>query len=215
MKYDTVIFDLDGTLLDTLDDLMDSVNYCMEKYGLKTHTREEIRSFVGNGIRKLIERSVPGGLSHPQYEEIYQEMAVYYREHSQVKTKAYDGILDMLKCLHERGVKMAIVSNKNDDAAKKLASLYFADYIEVVIGATERMEKKPAPDTVYEALKKLGKDQRKALFVGDSEVDSMTAKNAGMDCVLVTWGFRSKEELSGYPAKAVIDAADELIELTS
>lgn len=211
MKYEAVIFDLDGTLLNTLEDLADSINHCLEMYGYPTHTTEAVRLFVGNGIRKLVERALPDGMNNPQYEEIYQAEVSYYTEHSQVKTKAYDGIMELLMKLKEEGIQMAIVSNKNDEAAKKLGKLYFEQMIPVVIGATETVKKKPAPDSVWKALKELGvKDTKKALYVGDSDVDSLTASHAGMDCVLVTWGFRDRAFLEQFNSIAMIDHPKEL-----
>lgn len=210
-KYDTVIFDLDGTLLNTLEDLTDAVNFIMKKNHYPEWTIEEVRHFVGNGIRKLMERAVPKGISDEKFEEVFEKFREYYTEHCQIKTRAYDGIMPLLKELYEKNFAMAIVSNKNHGAVLELNDIYFKDYIEVAIGQREGIRKKPAPDTVHQALKELGKNEKTAVYVGDSEVDFETAKNSGMDCVLVTWGFRTTEELSEFAPKAFIGQPEELL----
>ena len=209
--YDTVIFDLDGTLLNTLEDLADAVNFVMQKNEFPVRTIEEVRLFVGNGIRKLMERAVPKGLSDDAFEKVFEEFRAYYTENCQIKTRAYDGILELLKSLQAQGYSMAIVSNKNHAAVCELNDIYFKEYINVAIGQKDGIRKKPAPDTVIQALKELGKDKEKAIYVGDSEVDFATAKNSGMDCALVTWGFRTVEELAEFSPTAFIDKPEELL----
>ena len=176
----TVVFDLDGTLLDTLEDLTDSVNYAIGKFGMPERTIDEIRSFVGNGIAKLIERVIPEGAENPHYEEILKTFRAYYALHCKDKTKPYDGILKMLDQLEEEGYQMAVVSNKFDAAVKELCGLYFGKRIKTAVGESGKVRKKPAPDAVY---------------VGDSDVDLATARNVPMTCISVTWGFRSREQL--------------------
>lgn len=192
--YDTVIFDLDGTLLNTLDDLADSVNYALEKEGMPLRSREEVRCFVGNGVRRLMELAVPGGEYNPQFEEIFLVFKEHYAKHCNDQSGPYPHIMEMLKKLRERGYKLAIVSNKYYDAVQQLKELYFADYITAAMGEMEGIRKKPAPDMVEKALLDLGSSRSCSVYVGDSEVDIATAQNAGMDVIAVTWGFRTKEE---------------------
>ena len=193
---DTIIFDLDGTLLDTLEDLTDSVNYAMEQFKLPVRTIEEVRSFVGNGVAKLIERCIPQGVQNPSYERILAAFKEYYALHCEDKTRPYDGIMEMLDQLSKKGYHMAIVSNKFDGAVKKLNEKYFKTYISVAIGESTTVKKKPAPDMVYQALGELSADLSHAVYVGDSEVDLQTAANVPMPCVSVLWGFRTEEELN-------------------
>lgn len=210
-KYDTVIFDLDGTLLNTLEDLADAVNFVMRSNGYEERTLEEVRHFVGNGIRRLMEQAVPESVVGEEFEKVFEEFRSFYTEHCQIKTRAYDGITELLENLKQKGYAMAIVSNKNHAAVCELNRIYFKAYIETAIGQKEGIRKKPAPDTVLQALKELGKDRDTAIYVGDSEVDFMTAQNAGMDCVLVTWGFRTPKELNGFYPKAFIEKPKELV----
>lgn len=209
-KYDTVIFDLDGTLLNTLEDLADSVNYVMRMHDYPERTLDEVRRFVGNGIRRLMEQAVPEGVCEAQFEIVFEEFREYYTEHCQIKTRAYAGVMELLKKLAECGIAMAIVSNKNHAAVCELNEIYFKEYISVAIGQKDGIRKKPAPDTVLQALKELGKEAAGAVYVGDSEVDFMTAENSEMDCVLVTWGFRTEEELADCTPKAWIRKPEQL-----
>ena len=210
-KYDTVIFDLDGTLLNTLEDLADAVNAVMRAHAYPERTLDEVRRFVGNGIRRLMEQAVPEDVEGELFEQVFEEFRSYYTEHCQIKTRAYDGVMELLKMLAERDYVMAIVSNKNHAAVCELNEIYFKEFISVAIGQKDGIRKKPAPDTVWQALKELGKEASSAIYVGDSEVDFMTAENSGMDCVLVTWGFRTEEELAGCMPKAWIQSPEELL----
>ena len=210
-NYDTVIFDLDGTLLNTLEDLADAVNFVMRANQYPERTVEEVRCFVGNGIRRLMEQAVPKHVIGEEFERVFEEFKNYYTEHCQIKTCAYEGIMSLLSCLYEKRYAMAIVSNKNHAAVCELNDIYFKEYINVAIGQKDGIRKKPAPDTVIQALKELGKDKEKAIYVGDSEVDFATAKNSGMDCALVTWGFRKVEELAEFSPTAFIDKPEELL----
>ncbi len=212
-KKDTVIFDLDGTLLNTLDDLRDSVNAVMKKYGYPQHSLEQIRTFVGNGIGKLMERSVPGGRENEQFEQAFADFKSYYTDHCQIKTKPYDGVVDLMKCLSEQGFKLAIVSNKNDAAVKELNEIYFSRYTNAAIGERKGVRRKPAPDSVYAALDQLGSDIEKAVYIGDSDVDYETAVHCGMDCILVSWGFRDRELLESFDGAVVVDRCAEIREL--
>lgn len=203
MKYSAVIFDLDGTLLNTLEDLTDSVNAALTKCGFPIRTIPEVRSFVGNGIRKLVWRAVPDNTSDEQTETVFKEFCVYYEAHCNDKTRPYEGIMEMLEELFRQGYRMAIVSNKADFAVKELNELYFADYIKVAIGEkeSEGIRKKPAPDTVFMALQELGIAGENAVYVGDSDVDLETAENAGMPCICAEWGFRGKTFLMEHGGK--------------
>ena len=209
-NYDTVIFDLDGTLLNTLEDLADAVNFVMRANQYPERTVEEVRCFVGNGIRRLMEQAVPKHVIGEEFERVFEEFKNYYTEHCQIKTCAYEGIMSLLSCLYEKRYAMAIVSNKNHAAVCELNDIYFKEYIKVAIGQKDGIRKKPAPDTVIQALKELGKEKETAIYVGDSEVDFATAENTGMDCVLVTWGFRTVEELAEFSPTAFINRPEEL-----
>ena len=212
-RYDTVIFDLDGTLLNTLEDLADAVNAVMRANAYPERTLDEVRRFVGNGIRRLVEQAVPEGVCGEIFERVFEEFRTYYTEHCQIKTRAYNGVMELLEALKEKGYAMAIVSNKNHAAVCELNDIYFKKDISVAIGQKDGIRKKPAPDTVFQALKELGVSGERAVYVGDSEVDFMTAENSCMDCVLVSWGFRTKEELADCTPKAMIDRPEELLQV--
>lgn len=197
----TIVFDLDGTLLDTLEDLTDSVNYALEKFGFPERTIDEIRSFVGNGIANLIARVLPEGTENPHYGEVLKTFREYYALHCKDKTKPYDGILQMLDILQGHAYQMAVVSNKFDAAVKELCKLYFGDRIRAAVGESGKVRKKPAPDAVYQVLEELSTPPEQAVYVGDSDVDLATAANVPMTCVSVTWGFRSREQLLAAGAK--------------
>lgn len=211
-KIEAVIFDLDGTVLDTLDDLTDSVNTALEKYHLPARTREEVRSFVGNGLRSLMLRAVPAGDAEPEFEELFVFFRDYYRSHCDIKTGPYEGIFQLMKEIQSRNIKMAIVSNKFDLGVKVLNEKFFSDYIKVAIGEREGISRKPAPNSVNEALRLLGVEKAHAVYVGDSDVDILTAKNAGIRCVSVSWGFRDEAFLREKGAEVVIDSPLELLE---
>lgn len=211
--YDTVIFDLDGTLLNTLEDLADSVNYALAQAGMPFRSTEEVRRFVGNGVRRLMELSIPQGENNPRFEEIFSVFREHYFVHCNDRTGPYPHIMEMLEQLKERGYKLAIVSNKYYDAVQELRKLYFADYISIAIGEKEGIRKKPAPDTVQEALHALESDKSRAVYVGDSEVDIATAANAGMDCIVVTWGFRTREEQKRAGGKVFADDPMDILDL--
>lgn len=209
--YRAVIFDLDGTLLNTLEDLKDGVNYAMAAHGFPKRSLEEVRVFVGNGIAKLIERAVPEGTEETVQADVLREFRSYYTAHCRIKTSPYGGILELLKYLKEHGISMAIVSNKNDAAVKELAKYYFADYIEIAIGEREGIQKKPAPDSVFEAMKLLRAEKGQTVYVGDSDVDRATAANAGLDCISVTWGFRDEETLCNLKPEYLIHKPEEMV----
>ena len=213
MSYQTYIFDLDGTLLDTLGDLAASVNYAMRTHGMPEHTVDEVRLFVGNGVRRLMERAVPGGAAHPAFEAAFATFRRHYMEHSLDTTRPYEGIPELLQELKRRGRHTAVVSNKFDAATKELCRHFFPDTIEVAIGENEAegIRKKPAPDTVIAALRQLGVGQEGAVYVGDSDVDIETARNSGLPCISVLWGFRDRDFLLQHGAKTLISAPSELL----
>lgn len=211
MKKNTVIFDLDGTLLDTLQDLADATNYALRKQGMPERTIEEVRQFVGNGVRLLMIRAIPGGEENPLFEETFALFKSYYGEHCNDHTRSYEGIMELLATLREKGYAVAIVSNKIDFAVKELSKLYFQGIVPVAIGEKEGIRRKPAPDTVFEALKELGRTKEEAVYVGDSDVDIETAQNAGMPCISVLWGFRDKAFLEAHGASHYAEKAEEIL----
>ncbi len=208
--YKSYIFDLDGTLLNTLDDLAASTNYALRSVGLPEHTVEDVRRFVGNGVRKLMERAIEGGDTNPLFDEAYATFREHYLEHGLDTTKPYPGVVDMLKKLKGEGKNIAVVSNKFYDATQELVRHFFGEYVSVAIGERENIRKKPAPDTVLEAMRLLGIGKEDAVYVGDSDVDVNTAKNVGIPCISVLWGFRDKEFLLENGATTFIDSPEQL-----
>ncbi len=194
-QYSTYIFDLDGTLLNTLGDLCASCNYALKTMGFPTRTLDEVRRFVGNGVAKLIERAVPEGTSAELTAETLDVFRRHYLDHGLDTTCPYDGIPEMLAELKRKGKRIAVVSNKFNDATRQLCAHFFPDTVEVAIGETSTIRKKPAPDTVIEAMRQLGVTAEDAVYIGDSDVDVMTARNSGMPCISVLWGFRDKNFL--------------------
>lgn len=194
MGYSTVIFDLDGTLLDTLEDLTDSVNYALSNMGYPVRSIDEIRTFVGNGIQKLMERAVPQGTLSSDIERALEYFKEYYAKHNQDKTKSYDGVIELMARLKSKGIKMAIVSNKIHSGVIALRDEFFKD-VDVAIGDMPELKRKPAPDSCFLALERLGSTVEESVYVGDSDVDLDTARNAGLDCISVLWGFRDKDFL--------------------
>ena len=209
--YDTVIFDLDGTLLNTLDDLRTSTNYALKANGYPERTLSEIRRFVGNGVRKLIERAVPQGTDVAHTDKVFDDFKKHYDEHCNDETGPYDGIIELLKELKKRGLKTAIVSNKIQFAVEKLDEIYFKGLIDVAAGVEEGKPTKPDAYMVDKIISKLGTDKKKVLYVGDSQVDVQTAKNAGLNMVTVLWGFRDKDELIEAGATHFIEKPMELL----
>ena len=213
--YKTIIFDLDGTLLDTLDDLTDATNFALGVCGLNRRTRDEVRAFVGNGIAKLIERAV-GKDNIAYHEQALSEFKRYYAAHCADKTAPYAGILPLLKVLQASGIKTAVVSNKVDFAVKSLAKTYFDGLLLAAVGENEAagIRKKPAPDSLLAVMEELSASAETTLYVGDSEVDIQTAQNAGVDCLCVTWGFRDKRYLEEEGGRMFVDSAIEILDYT-
>ncbi len=205
-----IIFDLDGTVLDTLADLAAALNFALQKNGLPARRTAEVRAFVGNGIRKLIERGVPAGTDEATVDAVHRDFTRYYEAHCADATAPYPGVRETLAALRGAGYKTAVVSNKADYAVQKLAEIYFPGDFDYVTGEREGVRRKPAPDTALAALKALNVSAGEALFVGDSEVDIETARNAGMPCVSVTWGFKDRDFLLAHGAETLIDRPLEL-----
>lgn len=208
-----VIFDLDGTLLNTLEDITDSVNAAMRQFELPEVSLEKVRSSVGNGGRVLISKVVPEGEANPRFEEILGYYVPYYEGHCRIKTRPYDGILEMMGVLRDMGLKMAIVSNKGDGAVKELAAIYFQELVAEAVGEREGIRRKPWPDSVLEAMRLLACGPDEVLYVGDSEVDHETAQAAGIPDVLVTWGFRPAQDLAKLGSAYLIDRPEELADI--
>ena len=218
--YDTFIFDLDGTLLDTLGDLAAAVNYSLRTHGMLEHSIDDVRRFVGNGVHLLMERAVPNGEQNPLFEQALATFRAYYLEHSLDTTRPYDGIPETLAELKRRGKRLAVVSNKFQTATEELCRHFFPDTIEVAIGENEAagIRKKPAPDTVREALRILASAPScllqlgETVYVGDSDVDILTARNSGLPCISVLWGFRDREFLIQHGATTFVSSPAELLQ---
>lgn len=212
MKYKAVIFDLDGTILDTLEDLTDAVNFALRNNQHPEHSIDEVCSFVGNGIRLLVERAVPADLEPEEIDKVFADFKMYYKEHCSDKTKPYDGIPELLQKLKENHIKTAVVSNKADNAVQILCRQYFKNQFDFAVGERAGIQKKPAPDSVNEALRELKLSAEEAVYVGDSEVDIQTAQNAGMESMIVEWGFREADFLKKSGAKLLVSSPMEIWE---
>ena len=211
--YKLAVFDMDGTILDTLEDLKDSTNFALEKCGYPTRSYDEVRRFVGNGIRKLIERAVPEGLTTEQIDRVHEVFTEHYKVHCADKTKAYDGIKPLLEKLRTSGVKTAVVSNKADYGVQELCREYFDGLFDYAVGEREGIRRKPAPDAVNEALRVLGMSKSEAVYIGDSDVDFETAKNAELPCISVLWGFRDEEFLREKGATLFVNDPAEIYDI--
>ena len=209
---DTVIFDLDGTLLYTLEDLFDSTNKALVHFGYPKRTIEEVRSFVGNGVSKLIERAIPDGIENPNFEDCVEFFKQDYAKNMYNKTKPYANIPEMLEKLESAGIKTAVVSNKFDEAVKELCKKYFPDKFSSVVGESSKVRKKPAPDSVLAAMKKLNSKAENTVYVGDSDVDIQTAINAKILCISVDWGYKNTDFLIQNGAEIIVSTPFALIE---
>lgn len=213
MKYDSYIFDLDGTLLNTLGDLAASCNYALRTFNMPERTVDEVRRFVGNGVRLLMTRAIPGGDKNPDFDECYATFRKHYLHHSLDTTAPYPGIREMIDTLKANGKNIAVVSNKFYEATQELVRHFWGDEIKVAIGERPDIHKKPAPDTVNEALRQLGASRSTAVYIGDSDVDIDTAKNSGMPCISVLWGFRDKEFLLEHGATTLVSTPAEILDI--
>lgn len=211
MKYDTYIFDLDGTLLNTLGDLAGSCNYALRSCGFPERTVDEVRCFVGNGVRLLMTRAIPDGDRNPRFNECYATFRKHYLHHNLDTTAPYPGVMDMINALNASHKHIAVVSNKFYEATRDLVRHFFGDEIKVAIGERPDIRKKPAPDTVNEALRQLGVSRDNAVYIGDSDVDIDTARNSGMPCISVLWGFRDRDFLLEHGATTLVSKPEDIL----
>lgn len=212
-RINTVIFDMDGTVLDTLDDLADSVNYVLARYGMPTRSTEEYRQFFGNGIRYAVRCAIPPHYADDVIDGMLPVFKEHYDQHCLDKTRPYSGIPELLKELKQQGYKMAIVSNKIDSAVKELNDRFFSDYISIAIGERPGIRRKPAADTVLASLAELNASKEEAIYIGDSEVDLQTARNAGIPCIAVLWGFREKSVLAENGATVFAETPNDILSI--
>ena len=213
MKYMIAIFDLDGTILNTLEDLADSTNYALKTCGYPERTMDEVRQFVGNGIRKLMERAVPEGTSVEEIDRVHETFTAHYKVHCADKTRPYDGIMELLQNLKKDGCKLAVVSNKAYYGVKELCKQYFDGIFDFAVGEREVIRKKPPPDTYNQVLKTMKCTRDRAVYIGDSDVDIQTAANAQMDHIIVEWGFRDVPFLIAKGAKVLVEKPEEILEI--
>ena len=210
-KYKTVIFDMDGTVLNTVTDLMIALNHALTLNGMPTRTEAEVKSFLGNGMKYYMERAVAPGSTEAEIEAVTRAFGEYYMAHCNDNTRPFDGIPELMTRLHNDGLRLAIVSNKPDKAAVALNELFFKDFTDLTMGEREGLKRKPAPDMVWEALRILDSKKEEAVYIGDSEVDYETAKNAGLPCILVRWGFRTPETLKALGATMIAESPEDIL----
>ena len=211
MKYEAIVFDLDGTLLYTLEDLRDSVNYALAAHNLPQQTMEQINAHVGNGVRRLVEQSISDGENHPGFEEIFAMFKEHYARHCCDKTRPYDGIIPVLEKLKAEGIRTAVITNKFQSAAEDVCDRYFPGLLTKVFGEIPGTPRKPAPDIVFKALAALNVPLEKAIMFGDSETDEKTAQNAKIDHYAVLWGFRSRKQLEIAGARRFLEKPEEIV----
>lgn len=213
MECQAYIFDLDGTLLDTLGDLAASTNHALRTHHMPEHGIDDVRRFVGNGVRKLMERAVPDGTANPLFEEALASFREHYMRHGLDTTQPYPGIMGLLRRLKASGKKVAVVSNKFDAATKALCHHFFDSLVDVAIGESEQVRKKPAPDTVLEAMRLLEVEKGQVVYIGDSDVDIETARNSNIPCISVTWGFRDRDFLLCHGATLLVEKPEDIASL--
>lgn len=211
MKYTTIVFDCDGTLLDTLTDLRNAVNYVLRTHDLPERSVSEVKAALGNGVAHLMRQSLPDSISEAEFNTYLNEFKAYYGEHLQDYTAPYPGMLNVLDTLRTKGYKLAIVSNKIQEGITPLNKEYFGDRLPVAIGERPGLQRKPAPDMVLQALKELGSTQNESIYIGDSEVDVATAKNSGLLCIGVTWGFRDEQLHKDLGVKNIARKAEDIV----
>ena len=209
--YKAVIFDLDGTLLNTLDDLAASVNFALKDCGYPERTIEEVRAFIGNGVIKLMQRATPDGIGQADFDRCFESFRTHYLKHMFDTTKPYDGILPLLDTLKADGIKTAVVSNKLHSGVVGLCKDFFGDRLTCAFGVLDESERKPAPANVFKAIKEMQVEAADCVYVGDSEVDVQTANNAGLDCIAVTWGYRDPDVLKMNSPKYMIEKPEEIL----
>jgi phosphoglycolate phosphatase len=210
MRYSAVLFDMDGTVLDTLADLTNAVNHVLAEYRMPGITKLQAASYLGNGARWLLTQAAPAGTEQALLEEMLRVYQPWYDSHCAILTAPYPGIPELMKALKAAGVKLAVISNKQDSAVKRLAGQHFPGLLETAVGESETVRRKPNPDAVMAALREMGVEKRDAVYVGDTEVDLRTAENAGLACAVVGWGFRTQEQLRKAGAERIFQSAEEL-----
>jgi len=211
MKYKLVIFDMDGTILDTITDLMNAANYALIKSGAQPRSEDEIRRFIGNGIKKLMERCMPEGAGKEDYDNCLYDFMMHYDVHYNDNTCPYDGIIELIDAVRAKGIKTAVVSNKNDKAMQALTKQHFPGCFDFAIGVTDTRAIKPAPDMCQYTLEQLGIDKKDACYIGDTEVDMQTAENSGLDMIGVSWGFRGRKRLEELGCRTIVDRPEEIL----
>ena len=209
-NYKCVIFDMDGTILYTLDDIVDGLNYALKKNGLPVKEKDAVRKYIGNGIHYEVENSVPQGTDDEMIERVFADFNVYYGVHCGDHTHPYEGIVELMKKLRAAGILTAVVSNKGDYAVQQLDEQYFKGLLDIGVGEKKNIRRKPAPDTVYEVLNRLHIDKADAVYIGDSEVDIDTAANVPMDCIVAEWGYRDHDFLMAHGAEVTARTVQEL-----
>ena len=213
MKYEAVLLDMDGTVLDTVQDIQDSLNVSLREFNLPEVDTAKTKANLGNASRYLITHCVPEGTPEELTEKVLEFYLPYYDAHSHIKTSPYEGILDLMGNLKNSGLRLAIISNKPMNTVKELAEEFFPGKLECAVGQSDELRRKPEPDMVFKVLEDLGLSVDKCVYVGDSEVDIKTARNAGMDCISVSWGFRTREQLEEAGASRIADSVDELFNI--
>ena len=211
IRYKAIIFDLDGTLLNTLDDLHESVSFALKALSLPSRTKEETRLAVGDGIANLIARSIKDGKKNPQFETALSLFRTHYAAHNADRTAPYDGILSLLVTLRGNGIRIGVVSNKIDSAVKSLCRRYFPNLIDYAVGEREGIRRKPCPDSLFDCIKALSLEPTDCLYVGDSEQDILTAQNANVSSLSVTWGFRDADTLLAAGASTLVNTPNEIL----
>ena len=210
MRYKAVLFDMDGTVLDTLADLTNAINHTLSDYGMPLLDKRRVAQYLGNGAAYLMSRAVPAGTPDALREEMLRAYQPWYDSHCAILTAPYPGIVPLMRALREAGVKQAVISNKQDSAVRQLAQEHFPGLLETAVGESETVRRKPNPDAVLAALREMGVEKRDAVYVGDTEVDLRTAENAGLACAVVGWGFRTVEQLYEAGAEHIFQSAEEL-----
>lgn len=205
------IFDMDGTILNTIDDIAGAINYVLDIHGYPRRTVDEVKSFVGNGLKRALELSLPDGVAGDVLNQLFTELVAYYNEHSNITTRPYEGIVEVIHKLREQGKIVAVVSNKRVEAVRDLCDIYFAGCFDMALGDQDGIARKPAPDMTNMVIEHYGIHKDKCVYIGDSDVDLMTARNTEIDCIAVTWGFRTREFLVEHGATMIIDRPEELL----
>ena len=210
--YKAVLFDMDGTVLDTVGDLTDAINVSLEKFGFPARSQKEVKSFLGKGPAHFVNCAVPEGTDAATKQQVLAFYEPYYDSHCQIRTAPYPGIMDLLKTLKARGIRLAVISNKQEPAVKALAQQHFSGLLELAVGTSPRIRCKPDPSAVLAAMAELGVEKSETLYVGDMDVDLNTARNAGIDCVGVAWSFLGRKKLESLGAEHIVDNTEQLLE---